>query len=531
MATEYILYPNANWNGDTLFTGTGGSDFAVLADNSDATYLQRTSTTVPASYEAEFETITLSADEQITSINLFARISSLAADSLAQFSLGVITDRNGKTVYYGIPVTKQGIVTVNDFDLGIKLTSAPNGAVWTQTLLNNLVVKFTDGATGSVVLPPSPTNRTTLYKLYAVVTTVPRPTLTVSAPSGTITDTSFPEVNFVPVFSDGAEQSAYEIKIFDSTTYGGATFSPDTTTPIIGTGIVASSSSRGATLEGDLANSTTYRAYVRVASLVNGLNYFSDWAFSQFTLAIDSPATPTVSAFYDSTSGAVTVTIFGRTNALDANQASLETNTAGWLAVTNCSISRSTAQFSSGTASLAVLSGSAGDMTASTTTATKFAVSANNKFSATAEFRANSTARSCSVGIIWLNTSGTSISTVFGTAENDSSSAWNECNVSGTAPATATHAQVIVKVASAGSGETHYVDKIAFHAGETPVWTRGGFNTFSFVVERSEDSGVTFETVRNSPVTASASQIATLDDYEVPLDTTVIYRAKARAQI
>jgi hypothetical protein len=528
---SYTLRPNANWNGDDLFTGTGGSDFAVLADDTDTTFLLRTSTTVPASYETEFETVTLSADETITSVNLRARIRSLAADSLAQFSIGVITDRNGKTVYYGIPITKQGIVTANTFDLGIKLTSAPNGSVWTQTLLNNLVVKFTDGATGSAVLPPDPTNRTTLYALYVDVVTAPRPTLTVSAPSGTITDTSFPAVNWLPTFSDGEPQSAYEIKIFDATTYGGATFSPDTSTPIIGTGIVTDSSSRGATLEGDLANSTTYRAYVRVASLVNGLNYFSDWAFSQFSLAIDSPATPTVSAFYDSTSGAVTVTIFGRTNALDANQASLETNTAGWLAVTNCSISRSTAQASSGTASLAVLSGSAGDMTTSTTTATKFAVSANNKFSAIAEFRANSTARSCSVGIIWLNASGTAISTVFGTAENDSSSAWNECNVSGTAPATATHAQVIVKVASAGSGETHYVDKIAFHAGETPVWTRGGFETFSFVVERSQDAGVTFTTVRNSPVTASASQIATLDDYEVPLDTTVIYRAKARAEI
>jgi len=527
---SYTLRPNANWNGDTLFTGTGGSDFAVLADDTDTTFLLRDSTTVPASYETEFGTTTLSADETITSVNLRARIRSLAADSLAQFSIGVITDRNGRTVTYGIPVTKQGVVTATTFDLGIKLTSAPNGASWTQTLLDNLVVKFTDGATGSAVLPPDPTNRTTLYALYIDVETAPRPTVSVTAPSGTVTDTSFPSVTWTPTFSDGSPQSAYEIKIFDAATYGGGTFSPDTSTPIIGTGIITSTNN-GQTLEGDLANSTTYRAYVRVASLINGVNYFSAWAFSQFALAIDSPATPTVSAFYDSNTGAVTVTIFGRTNALSANQASLETNTTGWAAVTNCSISRSTAQYSSGTASLAVLSGSAGDMTASTTTATKFAVTANNKFSATAEFRANSTARSCSVGIIWLNASGTAISTVFGTAENDSSSAWNESNVSGTAPATATHAQVIVKIASAGSGETHFVDKIAFHAGDTPVWTRGGFSTFSFVVERSEDSGTTFETVRNSPVTASASQIATLDDYEVPLDTTVIYRAKARAEI
>jgi hypothetical protein len=527
---SYTLRPNANWNGDTLFTGTGGSDHAVLADDSDGTFLLRTSTTVPASYEAEFGTTTLSADETITSINLRARISAVAADSLAQFSIGVITDRNGRTVNYGIPISKQGIVTATTFDLGIKLTSAPNGASWTQTLLDNLVVKFTDGATGSVVLPPDPTNRTTLYALYIDVETAPRPTVTVTAPTGTVTDTSFPSVTWTPVFSDGSPQSAYEIKIFDAATYGGGTFSPDTSTPIIGTGIITSTNN-GQTLEGDLANSTTYRAYVRVASLINGNNYFSAWAFSQFALAIDSPATPTVSAFYDSNSGAVTVTIFGRTNAMTANQASFEVDTTGWAAVTNCSISRSTSQASSGSASLAVLSGSAGDMTASTTTATKFPVSANNKFAATAEFRSASTARSCSVGIIWLNAAGTALSTAFGTAENDSSSAWNECNVSATAPATATHAQVIVKVASAGSAETHYVDKVAFHAGDSPVWTRGGFGTFSFVVERSSNAGVTYAELRNSPVTASASQIASIDDYEVPLDTTVIYRAKARAEI
>lgn len=527
---SYTLRPNANWNGDTLFTGTGGSDYAVLADSSDATYILRTSETVPASYEAEFETTTLSADERITSINLRARISSLAADSLAQFSIGVITDRNGRTVSYGVPVTKQGVVSATTYDLGIKLTSAPNGAEWSQTLLDNLVVKFTDGATGSVILPPDPTNRTYLYALYIDVETAPRPTVTVTAPSGTVTDTSFPSVTWTPVFADGSPQSAYEIKIFDSTTYGGATFSPDTTDATIETGIITSTNN-GQTLEGDLANSTTYRAYVRVASLINGANYFSAWAYSQFALSIDSPATPTVSAFYDSNTGAVTVTIFGRTNALSANQASFETDTTGWAAVANCSISRSTSQYSSGVASLAVLSGSSGDMTASTTTGTKFTVTANNKFSATAEFKAGATPRACSVGIIWLTSAGSAISTSYGTAENDSTSAWNECNVSATAPATAAYAQVIVKVASAGSSETHYVDKVAFHAGDTPVWTRGGFSTFSFVVERSDDSGTTFTTVRNSPVTASASQIATLDDYEVPLDTTVTYRAKARAEI
>ena len=526
----YTLRPNANWNGDTLFTGTGGSDFAVLADDTDATYLLRTSTTVPASYETEFATTTLSANETITSINLRARISSLASDSLAQFNIGVITDRNGRTVTYGVPITKQGIVTATTFDLGFKLTSAPNGVAWTQTLLDNLVIKFTDGASGSATLPPSPTNRTTLYALYVDVVTASKPTLTVNAPSGTITNTSFPAVTWTYSNADGNEQSAYEIKIFDSATYGGGTFSPDTSTPTLGTGIITSNND-GQTLEGDLANSTTYRAYVRVATLINGSNYFSDWAYSQFSLSIDSPAAPTISAFFDSNTGAANITVFGRTNALSENQASLETDTTGWTSLSNCSLTRSTAQYLSGIATLALTASAAGDMTATTTSATAFTVAPATKFSATAQFKANTTARSTSVGILWRDSTGTTISTVFGTAENDSASVWNECNVTATAPATAATAMVVIKVAAAGSGEVHYIDKIAFHAGENPVWTRGGFSTFTFVIERSTDSGATYEEVRNSPVSATTSQIAIIEDYEIPFDVTVLYRAKARAEI
>jgi hypothetical protein len=87
-----------------------------------------------------------------------------------------------------------------------------------------------------------------------------------------------------------------------------------------------------------------------------------------------------------------------------------------------------------------------------------------------------------------------------------------------------------VKITSAGSGEVFYVDKIAFHSGDTPVFTRGGFSSFAFDVERSSDA-VNYTAIRNSPITAGSTQIAELNDYEVPLDTTVTYRAKARAEI
>jgi hypothetical protein len=522
MAT-YVLRPNANWNNASAFAISGGSAsvHAALADDSDSTYITRSSSTVPASYEAEFGTQTLAATEKVAYVNLRAR-ASIGTTGSIELSLGVITDRNGRTVSYSVPFSKANTLALTTLDTALKLTTAPNGEAWTQTLIDNLVVKFADNAITSG-------DRANLYELYVDVITTTQPTVSVGAPTGTVTDTTFPSVTWTYADADGDPQNAYEIKVFDSTTYGGASFSADTSTPTVATGIVTSSNN-GQTLEADLADGTTYRAYVRVAQLVNGSNYFSEWAYSQFTIDVDAPATPLITAFFDSEQGAVTVTVFGRTNALSPNQASLETNTAGWEAVTNCAIARSTAQASIGSASLEITASSAGDAVASTTIGTKFLVTANQEFSAIADFRAGSTTRSCQVGIRYLSTTGATISTTFGTAVSATSSAFITASATVLAPPTATHAQVFVKIVSASSGGVHYVDKIAFHAGDEPVFTRGGFSTFVFDIERSEDT-ITYTAIRNSPVTATATQIAELNDYEVPLDKTVTYRAKARADI
>jgi hypothetical protein len=279
----YTLRPNANWNNESLFTISGGSAsvHAALADNSDSTYILRSSTTVPASYEAEFGTQTISASEQIVSVNLRARIA-VGTAGIAQFSLGVITDRNGRTVYYSVPITKLNTLALSTVDFALNMTSAPNGAAWSQTLIDNLVAKFSDNGLTSV-------DRTNVYEMYIDVVTTARPTVTVTAPSGSITATSFPSVVWSYADADGDPQSAYEIKIFDSATYGASGFSPDTSTPVVKTGIVTSSNG-GQTLEADLANTTTYRAYVRVAQLSNGNNFFSEYAYSQFSLAVDAPA-------------------------------------------------------------------------------------------------------------------------------------------------------------------------------------------------------------------------------------------------
>jgi hypothetical protein len=522
--TTYVLRPNANWNNAGSFTISGGSAsvHAALADSSNATFVKRTSTTVPISYEAEFGTTTLAATEKVSYVNLRAT-ATIGTTGSIQLSLGVITDRNGREVYYSVPFTKANTLTITTLDTALKLTTAPNGAEWTQTLIDNLVVKFTDNSIISG-------DRAELIALFVDVETTTQPTVTVTAPSGTITDTTFPSVTWTYADADGDPQNAYEIKIFDAATYNGASFDPETSTPTVETEVVTSSND-GQTLEADLADSTTYRAYVQVAQLLNGSNYFSDYAFSQFTIDVDAPSTPLITAFYDTEIEAVTLTVFGRTNVLSANQASLETNTTGWIAVTNSTIARSTAQFSDGVASLEITATASGDATASTTIGTKFIVAANQEFSAVANFKANSTTRLCAVGIRYLTSAGATISTTYGTSVSATSSAFVTASATVLAPPTATHAQVFVKVISASASGVHYVDKIAFHSGDEPVFTRGGFSEFKFDVERSDDGGTIFTAIRNSPVSADTSQIAEIDDYEIPIATTIQYRAKARADI
>jgi hypothetical protein len=519
----YTLRPNANWNGTALFNSVGQAfAYQAVSDNSDATYVLRTSTTVPATYEAEFATYTIPSNEKIISVNLRARLA-VGTGGSASFNFGVVTDVNARVTSFSIPVTKTNVASVATIDFAYNLTKAPTGEVWTQALLDSLVARFTDDAITGVA-------RTNLYELYIDVLTTTRPTVTVTSPSGSVTDTTFPSILWTYSDTEGDIQNAYEIKIFDSLTYSAAGFNADTSTAIVGSGVVVSPNV-GQTLEVDLANSTTYRAYVRVAQLVNGENYFSTWAYSQFSLAIDAPASPTVTAFFDSTVGGVSVTIYGRTNFLTANQATLSTDTTGWQANSNCTISRSATQGLDGFYSLALTTATDGEMTAITTLGTAFTVTQNVSFSAIASFKANALGRACYVGIRWLNAANNQISIVYSSGITDTSAGWTTTSLTATAPILAVKAQLIIKIVSASAGEIHFVDKMALHGGPTPTFTSGGFYDFAFDVERSDNGGTSYTALRESPVAADASQTAQVYDYESPLATTVLYRAKTRASI
>lgn len=137
-----------------------------------------------------------------------------------------------------------------------------------------------------------------------------------------------------------------------------------------------------------------------------------------------------------------------------------ETDITGWTAESNCSIARSTAQASSGIASMAVTITAAGSGGAITSTGTSgVPVTAGATYTATAKFRAATTGRTCTTYINWYDGAGAFISNTSGSVV-DTTTGFSLASVTATAPATAAYASVATWAAGAAAGEVHYVDAV-----------------------------------------------------------------------
>jgi hypothetical protein len=518
--TTYTLRPNGNWTGSADFTiaGGAGSAHAAVSDDTNGTYVQKTSSAAtPKTIAFDLGTTTLSATETVNYVTVRAKMTQGSTGRLLA-SLGYISDRTAKTTSYSQSIEKRGTVSSATIDFALNLTTAPDGTAWSQTKIDDLVVRFIDYGAGG--------DRAQIIEVYVDVVTTSKPTVTVTAPTGTQTDTSFPTVTWTYADTDNAPQTAFRVKVFTAAQYNASGFLPETSTATVDSQEIISSDP-GYTLGTDLANATTYRAYVKVAKTVNDVYYFSDWAFSGFSLSLDAPGVPILSASFNGTTRSVSLTIQGTTNLLTANEASIESSAGGWVSDSNTTVARTTGQFNDGAASLSFTANSAANMVVRL--AGTYNVLAGQSYAAIGSFKANSTGRSVAVGIRWIDSSSATISESYGTNVTDSSSAWTSATVVATAPTNAVTARVLLKVTSPANGEVHFVDSIAFHPGTTAAFTIGGYSSLTFVVERTSDGS--YVGIRNSPVTAGVYQSASLTDYESNVGGVSTYRVKARGTI
>lgn len=144
---------------------------------------------------------------------------------------------------------------------------------------------------------------------YVDLTYALKPTATVSAPSGTITASTRPDVAFTHAAgTDGGPQTRFHVKVFTAAQYGAGGFDPETSAPALDSGEI-SSAANVYPLPSSLDNGVTYRAYVKTAQTVNGSPHWSDWAFSGFSISVTPPSISSVVATPNTSTGAVTVVV------------------------------------------------------------------------------------------------------------------------------------------------------------------------------------------------------------------------------
>jgi hypothetical protein len=292
--------PNATASGSTLYTITGGSGslHAALSDDSDSTYIAKSSSiTGQATALLDFGTTTITSAQRVKRVRVRARVSTPNDTGRFNVYLGSRADNQN---YFHSALAVRGTNALG-VAVGPWFTSAPNGTDWSSETINGLRVKLTEYNDS--------TNVANTYELYVDVDVSAQPTVTVSAPTGTITSTTAPDVTWAYADTDNETQAYYEIKVFSAAQYGAGGFSADTSIPTWGSGEIASTD--GTAVVGELLLSATYRAYVRVAKAVNGSPFWSAWAYSQFTINVTPPSVPTLAASWDDTQGKATLTVTG----------------------------------------------------------------------------------------------------------------------------------------------------------------------------------------------------------------------------
>lgn len=293
--------PNATASGSGSFTISGGSGslHAATNDDSDSTYWSKsTSVTGQASALLDFGTTTITSSQRVKRVRIRARVRT--PDTTGKINVYLGSRIENQNYFHSALAVRGEYTTITTF-VGPWFTSAPDGTDWSQASIDGLRAKVTEYNDSTAVAR--------VYELYIDVDVAAQPTTSASAPTGTITTTTAPDVTWSFSDTDGETQSYYQIKVFTDAQYGAGGFSASTSTATWDSGQVASTDNTA--VVGQLLLSDTYRAYVRTAKTINGQPFYSNYAYSEFTISVTPPPVPTLTASWDAVNGKATFTITG----------------------------------------------------------------------------------------------------------------------------------------------------------------------------------------------------------------------------
>ena len=304
--TVVALRPTSTAANTGVVTGAG-SAHAALSDDSDASYV---------GYQAGQNStlgmadLTLPAGAVLLSAVVRVRVARSGVWNLDTVLNGIIGSERSVWVTWSTPTT-------------VEMTPRLASGAISDALLDATTLFIT-----------STSQLLNVYEAYLDVRYVTVPVATVTGPTGTVTNTTTPTVTWgVSLDSDGGAATHAHIKIFTAAQYGAGGFDPTTSTALLDSGVI---NPFGVTTA-PLADGT-YRAYVRVAQSVNGVQHWSAWAFSGFTISVVRPAAPTMTLTAQPTQGRVKIDLAANAGAATTDRMELQRSVDGgvtWQAVRN----------------------------------------------------------------------------------------------------------------------------------------------------------------------------------------------------
>ncbi|MFG3046218.1 hypothetical protein ACGFZR_14980 [Streptomyces sp. NPDC048241] len=167
-------------------------------------------------------------------------------------------------------------------------------------------------------------------------------------------------------------------------------------------------------------------------------------------------------------------------NLLAASTESMDPVITGWTPKVNCTLSKGSGG-RNGDGCLTVTSSAAGEMQARTVASV--VVTAGIVYQAFAD--ASGGAVPERIGIRWLNSAGAEVAVTWSLTTMTASSQWHRISVAGTAPATATRAQVLLSSNPAAAGVYSYYENVYFGLPIRYVGNLFNFNTESTEIDAS----------------------------------------------
>jgi hypothetical protein len=292
--TTNTLRPDGIHTDDADWVRTGGATKnGVEADDSDATYLATAALGDFCYMIFTLGTFSLPAGNRTKTIVVRVRAKEVSAGVENGFTVNVKNAALGIVAGGAVPITSTSFTTYT------AATSAFDNQ--SQATIDGLVFELSAIASFSAIQ---------VAECYVDIIHAAQPVANVTYPTGTpaITTTNTPTFTWTHTpGSDGGTQTHYEVRVFTAAQYGAGGFDPATSAAHWESGVVVGSAS--SQVSGPLANSTTYRVYVRTAQTINGSAHWSAFDFEGFSISVTTSDVSAITTTADSANGRILINV------------------------------------------------------------------------------------------------------------------------------------------------------------------------------------------------------------------------------